>query len=279
MLSPYTPVMPYHRVSTPMLYHTSARKEAAIRKCASNSATRESMTEEPWLDDQRLIHGLRARDHLSMEALINHYSRELFYLVCLILAGVGAAQDAEECLNDLFVTVWQEFDSYDPSRGSLRTWLTMRTRYIALDCRRRLLRRQHPDVPIVMLHEEYLLTQEQRSLESLTYQQKNYSQLTTAGVDVLLERQERCEALRRALEQLPSFDRLLIYRRYFQFTSIKEIAARAGLTKHAVEARLWRARKVLREALQEQESDLAIKQTTIRVGRRRALLQKEELPI
>jgi RNA polymerase sigma-70 factor (ECF subfamily) len=237
------------------------------------------MTEETWLDDQRLIHGLRAHDSLSLEALIDHYSRELFYLACLILAGVGAAQDAEECLNDLFVTIWQEIDSFDPARGSLRTWLMMRARYIALDCRRQLLRRQRADVPVVVLHEEYSLAQEQRSLESLAYQQKDYSQLTTAGVDVLLEQQERYEELRCALEQLPTFDRLLVYRRYFQFASIKEIAAYTGLTKHAVEARLWRARKFLREALQEQGPDVAIKRTAIRTGRRRSLLRKEGLPI
>ena len=259
-----------------MLYQTSARKAGAIRKRAAGDATRERMTEETWRDEQRLIHGLRARDHLSLEALINHYSRELFYLACLILAGVGAAQDAEECLNDLFVIVWQEFDAFDPARGSLRTWLTMRTRYIALDCRRRLLRRQHPDVPVVALHEEYSLAEAHHSPERLMDQQKTYSQLTTTGVDVLLEQQERYEALRRALEQLPTFDRLLVYRRYFQFTGINELAACTGLTKHAVEARLWRARKVLRETLQEQESDSTIKRAAIRTGRRRALLLKEE---
>ena len=235
--------------------------------------------EDTWLDDQCLIHGLRAHDPLSLEALIEHYSRELFYFACLILAGVGTAQDAEECLNDLFVTVWQGFDSFDPARGSLRTWLMMRTKYVALDCRRKLLRRQHADVSVVVLHEEYSLAQEHRSLESLQYQQKAYSRLTTAGVDVLLERQERYEELRRALKQLPMLDQLLIYRRYFQFASIKELAACTGLTKRAVEARLWRARKVLHEALQEQASDVAIKRTAIRTGRRRSLLRKEGLQV
>src|SRR5690349_5008632 len=129
---------------------------------------KDRMAEDTWQDEQQIIQGLRARDPLSLETLIHHYSRELFYFARLILAGAGAAQDAEECLNDLFVTVWQEFDSFDPARGSLRTWLTMRTKYIALDCRRHLLRRQPPDVPVVALHEEYGLAQKRRPLESLT---------------------------------------------------------------------------------------------------------------
>jgi RNA polymerase sigma factor (sigma-70 family) len=235
--------------------------------------------EDTWRDEQRLIHGLRVHDPLSLEALINQYSRELFYFACLILAGVGAAQDAEECLNDLFMTVWQEFDSFDPARGSLRTWLMMRTKYIALDCRRQLLRGHHADVSVVVLHEEYAFAQEQRALDSLKQQQEAQIQPMAAGVDVLLEQCERREELRRALEQLPELDRFLIYRRYFHFTSIKELAACTGLTKHAVEARLWRARKVLREALQEQGPDGAIKRTAIRTGRRRSLLRKEGLQV
>jgi DNA-directed RNA polymerase specialized sigma24 family protein len=73
----------------------------------------------------------------------------------------------------------------------------------------------------------------------------------TVGVDVLLEQQERREELGRALEHLTELDRLIVYLRYFQFAGIREIAARTGLTKHAVEARLWRARKVLRRVLEE----------------------------
>jgi RNA polymerase sigma factor (sigma-70 family) len=111
------------------------------------------MAEETWLDEQQLIQGLRASDPISLEALINQYSRELFYFARLILAGAGSVQDAEECLNDLFIAVWQEFDSFDPARGSLRTWLTMRTKYLALDRRRQLLRRQPGELPVVTFYE------------------------------------------------------------------------------------------------------------------------------
>ncbi len=207
------------------------------------------MAEKTRLDEQELIQGLRARDPLSLEALINRYSRELFYFARLILAGAGSVQDAEECLSDLFIAVWQEFESFDPARGSLRTWLTMRTKYIALDCRRALLRQQPTGLPAIPL--EYTLAQDQRTPDTIKYRQAVQMLPMTVGVDVLLEQQERREELGRALEGLPELDRLIVYLRYFQFAGIRKIAARTGLTKHAVEARLWRARKVLRQALQE----------------------------
>ena len=101
---------------------------------------------------------------------------------------------------------------------------------------------------------EYTLAQDQRPPEHLKYRQAVQMQPMMVGVDVLLEQQERREELGRALEQLSELEQLIVYLRYFQFAGIREIAARTGLTKHAVEARLWRARKALRQALQEPTS-------------------------
>src|ERR1700704_974522 len=99
------------------------------------------MVRQDWSDDD-LAQGLHERNPDALETLISRYSREIFYFIRLVLDGIGVAQDAEECVNDLFVAVWQEIDTFDASRGSFRTWLTMRAKYIALDRRRQLCRRQ-----------------------------------------------------------------------------------------------------------------------------------------
>jgi RNA polymerase sigma-70 factor (ECF subfamily) len=66
----------------------------------------------------------------------------------------------------------------------------------------------------------------------------------------LIEQGERREELRMALAMLPELDRQLVYLRYFKFATTEELAAKTGLTRHAVDTRLWRARKNLREALE-----------------------------
>src|SRR5579864_6791292 len=99
------------------------------------------MVRQSWSDED-LAEGLQGRDPEALETLISRYSREIFYFIRLVLDGVGVAQDAEECVNDLFITVWQEIDSFDSHRGTFRTWLTMRAKYIALDRLRQLRRRQ-----------------------------------------------------------------------------------------------------------------------------------------
>jgi RNA polymerase sigma factor (sigma-70 family) len=99
------------------------------------------MVRQNWSDED-LAQRLQQRDPDALETLISRYSREVYYFIRLVLDGIGVVQDAEECVNDLFVAVWQEIDTFDSERGTLRTWLTMRAKYIALDRRRHLCRRQ-----------------------------------------------------------------------------------------------------------------------------------------
>ncbi len=219
------------------------------------------MVQEGWLDESRLIQGLQARNPIILEALITQYSHELFYFIRLILEGVGSIQDAEECVNDLFVAVWQDIDSFDPARGSLRTWLTMRAKYIALDRRRHLMRRNPSGSLVVSQLAEQATAQEHSRAGELRQDDAMLSPRSDSSIDSLLEQRERRAEIHRALERLPELDRLLVYLRYFQLATIEEIAARTGLSKHAVDTRLWRVRKALREALQEHLHDTPVKAT------------------
>ncbi|HEY7351014.1 MAG TPA: sigma-70 family RNA polymerase sigma factor [Ktedonobacterales bacterium] len=219
------------------------------------------MVQDGWLDEHRLIQGLRARNQRILETLIAQYSHELFYFIRLVLEGVGSIQDAEECVNDLFVTVWQDFDSFDQARGSLRTWLTMRAKYIALDRRRHLMRR-NPSGSLVMSQlTDQSASQDLPGFDDLNTERASMNQRIDTSLDTLLEERERRDEVRRALERLPDLDRLLVYLRYFQLASFDEIALRTGLSKHAVDTRLWRVRKSLREVLREQVHGTRLKTT------------------
>jgi RNA polymerase sigma-70 factor (ECF subfamily) len=213
------------------------------------------MVRQDWSDDD-LAQRIRERNPEALETLINRYSREIFYFIRLVLDGVGVAQDAEECVNDLFVAVWQEIDSFDPGRGTLRTWLTMRAKYIALDRRRQLCRRQTHNVQPADENRQWASDNSgRRKVYGWGgYESDNRVALPPhpeSSMEHLLEQTERREELRLALATLPELDRYLIYQRYFKFASTEELAAKTGLTRHAVDTRLWRARKSLREALKE----------------------------
>ncbi len=198
---------------------------------------------DDWPDDA-LYAGLMARNSQALEALMRRYSREMSYFIRLVLDGVGTSQDAEECANDLFVAAWQEVDTFDPDRGSLRTWLTMRAKYIALDRRRQIQRWQGGTLS---LDGASTSDGESRGVPCGTLA----SQAASVSMESEVERRERREELGRALLSLPELDRRLVYMRYFRLSTTEEIARSTGLTRQAIDTRLWRARKALREALGE----------------------------
>jgi RNA polymerase sigma factor (sigma-70 family) len=220
------------------------------------------MVRQSWSDED-LAKMLQERDLDAFETLISRYSREIYYFVRLVLDGIGVAQDAEECVNDLFITVWQEIDTFDPERGTLRTWLTMRAKYIALDRRRQLCRRQALHVQSADEYRQWSPSEgngggSRRKMSGLGGYEDARVTLPPhpeASMESLLEQSERREELRLALAMLPELDRYLIYQRYYKYASTEELAAKTGLTRHAVDTRLWRARKSLRESLKEHANE------------------------
>ncbi len=215
------------------------------------------MVRQNWSDED-LAQRLQQRDPDALETLISRYSREVYYFIRLVLDGIGVVQDAEECVNDLFVAVWQEIDTFDPERGTLRTWLTMRAKYIALDRRRHLCRRQTHNLQPADETRQWIASDGSGGGRRTSgWGGHEYEHRATlpphpeSSMESLLEQSERREELSLALATLPELDRYLIYQRYFKYASTEELAAKTGLTRHAVDTRLWRARKSLRETLKE----------------------------
>ena len=203
--------------------------------------------QEHWPDDT-LWQGLATRDARALEALIMRFSREMAYFVRMVLEGVGTAQDAEECVSDLFIAAWEEIDTFDPARGTLRTWLTMRAKYLALDRRRQLQRRSAHAIPLDRPAEGHGNAESHGTGEA-----PQHYLADAESLEGLLLRREQQQQLRAALEELPELDRLLVYMRYFRLSTTEEIAARTGLTRRAIDTRLWRTRKTLRDTLEAAE--------------------------
>ena len=220
------------------------------------------MLQQSWSDED-LAKRLQERDLEAFETLIARYSREIFYFVRQVLDGIGVSQDAEECVNDLFITIWQEIETFDSERGTLRTWLTMRAKYIALDRRRQLCRRQALHMQSADEYRQWSASDMHgggggSKLAGLGRYEDNRVALPPhpeASMETLLEQSERREELRLALAMLPELDRYLIYQRYYKYASTEELAAKTGLTRHAVDTRLWRARKSLKETLKEHANE------------------------
>ena len=172
------------------------------------------------MHEQEVLALLRARDERGAEALLRHYAPLMRYIIAPI---VPSAQDREECLSDAALRVWERIETYDPARGTWTAWLTALTRNAALNRARK----------------------QGSSGEELS------SELPSAEPtpEERLLQQERRQALLSALGRLGQKERVLFYRKYYYRQSTAQIAAELGMTERAVEGRLYRIKKTLREQL------------------------------
>ncbi|HTD78371.1 MAG TPA: sigma-70 family RNA polymerase sigma factor [Chloroflexota bacterium] len=82
-------------------------------------------------------------DLADLEALYDAHHRQAIGLAYRILGDMG---DAEEAVQEVFLSAWRSGHTYDPSRGSTRTWILSMVRNRSIDVLRA--RRRRPVQPL-----------------------------------------------------------------------------------------------------------------------------------
>jgi RNA polymerase sigma factor (sigma-70 family) len=88
------------------------------------------LTTIPVYTEPELIAGLRAKNETAFGYLYDNYSAALFGVISRIVPEEEAAQDI---LQEAFLKIWNHFDSYDPAKGRLFTWMVNIARNMAID--------------------------------------------------------------------------------------------------------------------------------------------------
>ncbi len=86
------------------------------------------------LDDRALVARVSEGEGLALEALYARYGKACYSLARRILADEQFAQD---CVQEVFLTVWRDAGRYDPARGGFSSWLLSMTHHKAVDAVRR----------------------------------------------------------------------------------------------------------------------------------------------
>lgn len=81
-----------------------------------------------------LLASVAAGDRPALRALYERTSAKLYGICMRLLRDPSEAQDA---LQDVYVTVWRKAGSFDPAKASAITWLAVITRNKAIDRQRR----------------------------------------------------------------------------------------------------------------------------------------------
>ncbi|MCZ1264257.1 sigma-70 family RNA polymerase sigma factor [Paenibacillus tundrae] len=176
------------------------------------------------INEDNVVNEMRKRNPRALEFVIQVYGGSLYALARRILSGKGTDQDVEECISDVFTIAWNNIGEFNENKGTFRTWLLILTKYKTLDYYRKLNR-----VPATKEFNDWIEGSE-RPDEIFIYKEQN-------------------EELIQIIDQLPEIEKSILIKRYFQFESIAQIAEYTGLSNKAVENRLLRLRKLLKQQL------------------------------
>ena len=183
------------------------------------------------MTEKQIIEHLWARNEAGIEAL-----RLAYGTLALTVAQriVGNPEDAEECVQDGLLAVW---DSIPPQRpDSLKHYFLRLVRYKALDCRKAAQRDKRGGAELPLALEE--LDRDVPSSGSV--EDEIAERLLSEQINVFLQR-------------ISQRERDLFLRRYYYFENYDQIAASMGMTKASVSVILFRTRKKLKDFLKKEE--------------------------
>ncbi|MEM9794951.1 MAG: sigma-70 family RNA polymerase sigma factor [Pseudomonadota bacterium] len=161
------------------------------------------------------------RDRKAFEVLFRHYGPRV--KAFLIRTGLTPVV-AEDCMQDVMVTLWRKAHLYDPARATVATWLFTIARNRKIDLIRKTRRPEPEDLPWGPEPEP-------------------------AQADVVAL-QEDTRRLAEAVAQLPPKQRELVERAFYGELTHSEIAAETGLPMGTIKSRIRLAIERLRYAMQ-----------------------------
>ncbi len=163
------------------------------------------------------------RDRAAFESIFRHYAPRV--KAFLIRTGLSPSA-AEDCMQDVMVTVWRKAHLFDPGRASVATWLFTIARNRKIDIIRKARRPEPEELPWGPEPEP-----EQADVLALAQDSRRLAQ---------------------AVAQLPPKQRDLVERAFFGDRTHSEIAADTGLPLGTIKSRIRLAIDRLRHAMENE---------------------------
>jgi len=86
-----------------------------------------------YQNEKALVLALKAKDRIAFNYLYDNYSKVLFGVIDRIVQSEEIANDV---LQESFVKIWKNIESYSDDKGSLYTWMLNVCRNMAIDTTR-----------------------------------------------------------------------------------------------------------------------------------------------
>ncbi|MGL4913113.1 MAG: sigma-70 family RNA polymerase sigma factor [Romboutsia sp.] len=169
------------------------------------------------MEDKIIIKYIKKKKEEGLRLLINNYGDYINTIVRNNLNNLTYYQD--ECINDILLSIWNNIDSFDNKKNTLKNWIGVISKYKTIDYKRKYLK----DSKEEQINEEIL------------------------SIDKNLLKNEIEEEVEELLSNLKEKDKNLFIKYYIEELDIETIAKNMNTKPFNLYSRLSRCKKKLRE--------------------------------
>ncbi len=175
------------------------------------------------MDEKELISQLKSNPEEGYAALIHKYSNYVYAVAWSKLKGVASKEDVEDCVSDIFVAVYLNFNRFDEQKGGLKPFISTIAQRTSIDHWRKLEKKRRQELPIAEKKESTNCT--------ITH--------------------DEAATLWEHVKLLGEPEVSIIIQKYFYEETVSDIARKLHMSKAAVYKRLQRSKKKLKQQLME----------------------------
>lgn len=173
-------------------------------------------------DERNYITRLKKKKEDALAFVVDKYVGLVKGTVYKVLGPLDRSEEVDECINDVFLAIWNHASQFDGNEDDFKKWVYKIAKYQAIDYYRKLRKR------------------EEVSLEGDTLTQD------ISAEDQVMRNEDKRELVA-YINSLQPIDRKIFAMKYLLGIKSDDIAHQLGLTRTAVDNRVFRGKKKLTE--------------------------------
>ncbi|UZQ49005.1 sigma-70 family RNA polymerase sigma factor [Clostridium kluyveri] len=177
------------------------------------------------INGDNFIEELQNRNSKALEYVFDNYYNYIYKIVFSVFGSEEYSTYIDECINDIFMCLWNNIDKFHKEKGSFKYWFKAVAKYKSINCRKKIIKDTNVN-----------------SIENYIFESKEQVE------DLIVSKESKDEVIK-AIKELKDIDRKIFIRRYLIQEDIVDIASSLGISRSIVDNRLSRGRKVLKEKL------------------------------
>ncbi|WP_392486161.1 sigma-70 family RNA polymerase sigma factor [Haloimpatiens sp. FM7315] len=170
--------------------------------------------------DEKIYVLIKKRNEKGMELLIDQYAPLIKAIVKKHMYNLS--QYYEECISDVYLSIWDNITSFDKKKNSLKNWIAAISKYKAIDYKRKYLKTlNHMDISDLNIESDYKIEKE-------------------------VLKNELEDEIEEILKCLNPFDKELFIKIFVKEESVKEVSKEFNIKPSLVYNRISRGKNKIR---------------------------------